>query len=100
MITNENKEYYPIGTVVLLENAKKRIMIIGYKAKTMDKNDAKSQEIIWDYSGCIYPEGLLSSDQILLFNHSQIKNIYYSGFQDEEFKGLKEKLKKIDFANE
>ena len=43
----------PIGTVVLLKNSKKRIMIIGL----LQKQIKDGEEIIWDYSACFYPEG-------------------------------------------
>ena len=43
-------KYLPIGTVVLLKNATKRLMIVGFcvKGDTDDK--------IYDYVGCLYSE--------------------------------------------
>ena len=82
-------KYLPIGTVVMLKNGSKRVMISGFCASTkQDKNK------VWDYSGCIYPEGFLSSDQTCLFDHSQIEKIYHLGLEDdEEEKEFKKKLK-------
>ena len=88
---NYSDKYLPIGTVVLLKDGRKKIMIIGYKAKLINKL-SELNDIVWDYSGCIYPEGLMSSDQILLFNHSQIIQIFHVGFQDEEGKEFKKRL--------
>ena len=51
------EKYLPLGTVVTLQGATKRIMIIGYLPMT-EKN------VVFDYSACIYPEGLLSSEQL------------------------------------
>ncbi len=86
-----NEKYLPIGTVVLLEGAKKRVMITGFCA--IEKNNPNK---VWDYSGCIYPEGFLNSNQTCLFNHSKIEKISYLGLaDDEEEKMFKNKLKKI-----
>ena len=86
----DNEKYLPIGTVVLLKGGSKKVMIIGYKAVVTDTKQTE-----WDYSGCIYPEGMLSSDQLLLFDHSQINEIFFTGFEDEEAKKFHEALKNI-----
>ena len=84
------EKYLPIGTVVLLKGGTKKVMITGFCSITeSDKNKT------YDYSGCLYPEGFLSSNQTLLFDHSQIDKIYFVGYQNEEEKELKEKLKKV-----
>lgn len=80
-----SEKYLPIGTVVLLKNGKKRVMIIGF----MVSSDG---ETIYDYSGCMYPEGVISSTEALVFNHDQIEKIYYMGLIDEEEKEFKERL--------
>ena len=86
-----NKEkYLPIGTVCLLKEATKRVMIIGYAAKGKETGDT-----MYDYVGCMYPVGVIRSDQNLLFNHEQIKDIYYMGYVDDEWKELQPKLKDI-----
>lgn len=73
------EKYLPIGTVVLLKEGKKRVMIIGFCA-IPDGEDKK----VFDYSGCLYPEGVIASDKMLLFNHDQIDKIYHLGLIDEE----------------
>lgn len=84
-----NKEkYLPIGSVVLLEEGKKRIMVTGYAAKGREAGDK-----MYDYIGCLYPEGVISSDQNILFDHDKIKEIYYIGYIDNEWKELEPKLK-------
>lgn len=85
-----NERFLPIGSVVILKEAKKRIMIIGFGAKS--KSDADK---IWDYIGCLYPEGLLDSNQTLLFDHEQIDKIFYKGLVDEEEIAFKKKLNGI-----
>jgi len=86
------EKYLPVGTVVLLKNAKKRVMIIGFAAKGSETGD-----VIYDYIGCLYPEGVISSDKNLLFNHDQIARIFYIGYIDEEWQNLHIELKKAVF---
>lgn len=83
-------KYLPIGTVVMLTGGTKRVMITGFCAM-QDSNKEK----VWDYSGCLYPEGLLSSKQNCLFDHNQIERVYYLGLIDEEEEEFKKKLKEI-----
>ena len=84
------EKYLPIGTVVMLKNGKKRAMITGFCSIS---GDDKTK--VFDYSGCLYPEGFISSNQTLLFNHEQIEKIYYLGLIDEEEKQFKQKLNEM-----
>lgn len=84
------EKYLPIGTVVLLKGGKKRAMITGFCSVAQE-----NQEKIYDYSGCVYPEGYLSSNQVCLFDHNQIEKIFFLGFEDEEEVAFKDKLNKI-----
>lgn len=77
----------PIGTVVLLQGSKKRVMIMGVCQKTVG-----NEEKIWDYAGVIFPEGYISSDKVFMFNNSQIERIYMIGYQDEEQFEFKKKV--------
>lgn len=83
-------KYLPIGSVVLLKGGKKRAMITGFCSVAQE-----NQEKIYDYSGCVYPEGYLSSNQVCLFDHDQIDKIFFTGFEDEEEFTFKEKLNQI-----
>lgn len=85
------EKYLPIGTVVMLKGGQKRVMISGFCAVSGD-----NKLEVYDYSGCMYPEGFLSSTQTCLFNHDQIEKIYHLGLaEDEEEKEFKSKLKKL-----
>lgn len=84
------EKYLPIGTVVLLKGGRKRAMITGFCSVAQE-----NQEKIYDYSGCVYPEGYLSSNQVCLFDHDQIEKIFFLGYEDEEEKAFKDKLNKI-----
>ena len=73
-----NKVDLPIGTIVLLKDSTKRLMITGYYLK--EEHDDQ----IYDYCGCFYPEGLIRTDQVALFNQNQIERVYFLGFSDIE----------------
>ena len=87
------EKYLPIGTVVMLEGATKRLMITGFCAIADDNKDE-----IYDYIGVLYPEGTLSSDETALFNHDQIASVYHIGLIDEEEKMFINQLK-VALAN-
>lgn len=74
----ENK-ILPLGSVVLLHNGTKKVMVIGYGMKTPENPDK-----IYDYCGCVFPEGVLRSDITCVFDKEQIQEIYFAGFQNDE----------------
>lgn len=86
------KKFLPIGTVVMLQGGTKRVMISGFCG--IESGDENKK--IWDYSGCMYPEGFLDSSTTCLFNHDQIQEVYHLGLaDDEEEKAFKEKLNEL-----
>ena len=76
-MNNVGEKFLPLGTVVMLKGASKRLMITGFC--TMAAEEAEG--VMYDYSGCMYPEGVISSDQTALFNHDQIEKICYMGYE-------------------
>lgn len=48
---------------------------------------------MYDYTAVAYPEGTVSADNILVFNHKQIAKIYFVGYcKNEEEKEFKSSL--------
>lgn len=86
-MNNNLGKFLPIGTVVLLKGGKKRLMITGFCSFDEAKKDKA-----YDYTGCLYPEGIISSKQMALFDHSQIEKVYYLGLRDEEEQKFKRNL--------
>lgn len=84
------EKFLPIGTVVMLKGGSKRAMITGF---CIVPNEDKTK--LYDYSGCLYPEGIVKSSQVLLFNHEQIEEVYHLGLVDDEEKEFKKKLNEI-----
>jgi len=70
----------PIGSVVKLKEADKRLVIIGAMQQVNEGEEIKG----YDYVGVPYPEGFLNSDSMILFQHEDIENISYLGFADIE----------------
>jgi len=70
----------PVGSVVLLEESEKRVMITGYiQASVSDEG-----KIIYDYCGCLFPEGYMDAEHMYLFNHDQIQTVFCVGYMDGE----------------
>lgn len=86
------EKYLNIGSVVLLKGGEKRIMVIGY----LPMPEEEGLDKMYDYIGCIFPEGLVSSDEMLVFNHDQIDKVYNIGYEDEESITFKNNLKTIE----
>lgn len=75
-----SQKFLPVGSVVLLKEATRAIVIIGYAVKEADRDQ------IWDYLGCAYPIGVVNEKNNLLFNHEQIEQVIAEGYSDEEGK--------------
>lgn len=70
------KKYLPIGSVVELNGASKKLMIIG--------RCQVCEDVTYDYSACLFPEGYLNKDSLYVFNNEDVETLYYVGMQDEE----------------
>lgn len=82
------EKYLPIGTIVMLKGGQKRLMITGF---CIVSDDDKNK--MYDYSGCLYPEGILSANETAVFDHEQIDRVYNEAYTDEEELEFKKKLK-------
>ena len=71
-------ELLPLGSIVILENGEKKIMIYGRK------QIATKNQQTYDYVACLYPEGNINDEYTYLFNHADIKEIIFKGYSDED----------------
>ncbi len=78
-------EYYPIGTVVVLRNGTRTIMIYG--RKQIQKDTGKE----WDYVACLYPEGNLGDEYNIFFQHEEIEYIMHTGLKNKS----EERMQKV-----
>lgn len=73
------KEYLPIGSVVLLKNGEKKVMIYGRRQRRVTEVDKE-----YDYIACLYPEGNIDENYMYLFNNENIDKVIYRGYSDAE----------------
>ena len=102
------EKFLPVGTVVLLKGGQKELMIISYcivpSGEAYDKNGRVDvTDTMFDYGACVYPEGLVTRDQLFGFNHEQIEKVVFMGYQTDKQKaisailvgGLEERAKRL-----
>ena len=80
-------KYLPIGTIVKLKTGKRKVMITGFCLYDHD-----AAHTLYDYCGCAYPEGMLSTNEVNLFNHGDIEKVFHLGVSDEDEKKFKVNL--------
>ena len=73
------KDLLPVGSVVLLKEGQKKLMICGIL-----QSDATNQGDEYDYMGVLYPEGHIGEQFQYLFYHEDIAQIIFRGYEDEE----------------
>lgn len=92
---NKNEKFLPIGSVVLLKGGTKKAMVTGFCSVV-----AEDKTKMYDYTGCVYPEGYIDFNQICLFNHEQIEKVFHYGYADEEEVEFKKELEEISMQYE
>ena len=84
------KSYLPIGSIVLLKNGKKKVMIYGRRQRRItDKYE-------YDYIACLYPEGNIDENFMYLFDNENIDKVIYRGYSDAEEEAFINHLNSID----
>jgi len=84
---NRYGKLLPIGSIVKLKNVDKKIMVTGVLA--VGQSDKK---IMKDYSGCFFPEGILTGNKLVLFDQEDISEPIYLGYIDSEEKEFKKNI--------
>lgn len=92
-----NKRFLPIGSVVMLNGGKKEVMITSYcifptGTEIKDGKRVQTEKKMYEYGGCIYPEGILDSNVSCAFNHNQIAEILYVGYETDKQQELSQML--------
>lgn len=72
------KSLLPLGSVVLLKGGQKRLMVCGRIQTDV------ATGITYDYSACYYPNGIIDSKELFMFNNDNIQKMFFIGFQDGE----------------
>ena len=84
------KDLLPIGSVVLLKEGQKKLMVFGVMQTDIGADDAE-----YDYIGVLYPEGNVGEEMQFLFNNSDIEEIFHRGYEDEEREDFLKQLEEI-----
>lgn len=84
-------EYLPIGSVVLLKGAIRKAMIIGIIQSTKGEDGVIKEH---DYIAVMFPEGFLNTETMFMFNHDQINDVVYRGYENPERAEFLQKLEK------
>lgn len=74
---NKNRPL-PVGSVVILKGANTKMMVLGYL-----KYGPENRTDIYDYAGCLFPQGYHSPEKTYVFNHDGIERVYFLGYQDD-----------------
>ncbi|MFJ8453935.1 MULTISPECIES: DUF4176 domain-containing protein [Bacillus cereus group] len=82
-----NSQLFPIGSIVILKEGTKKLMIFGRKQQVETDEVRK-----FDYIGCPYPEGYINPDFTYLFNHDDIQEVVSTGYEDQEERTFQENV--------
>lgn len=81
------KNYLPIGSIVLLKEGQKKLMIYGRRQNRVTEPDKE-----YDYIACLYPEGNINENYMYLFDHESIEEVIFRGYSDAEEEALLNEL--------
>ena len=79
----EAERFLPIGTICSVRGNNKLMMITGVFSVEYAGNVR-----MYDYSGCVYPEGMLLRNKICSFNHADIERIQHLGYVTDEYRNF------------
>ena len=86
-----NENLLPIGSIVKVKGTDQPLMITGlYQIQKVDKTQK-----LFDYLGCLWPEGIVDTDENIFFDGINIDKVLFKGYTDEEEKQYQEKLGQI-----
>lgn len=73
------RDLLPVGSIVLLKGGSKKTIIIG----VLQVSEENPEEM-YDYIGVPYPEGYIGEDHAYLFQHENINDIIFRGYENPE----------------
>jgi len=88
------KKLVPAGSIVLLKNAVKKLIVIGIMQQK-NSEQVEGVPMVYDYIGVPYPEGYIGPNSAFLFNHQDIDQVVFTGYEDEEREGFIEVLSTV-----
>src|SRR5699024_9467755 len=91
------------GSIVLLKGRNKRLMIYGRKQlityegikNILAKGGNVREESMYDYIGVFYQERFIDEEHYYIFNHTNIIDIIYEVYEDEEKEDFQKILRQV-----
>ena len=87
---NQIKKYLPVGSIVKVKSVDLMVMVLGFCV-----TDVRQKDTLYDYTGCLYPVGVIDSNKTFLFQHDDIEKVIYYGYMSSEYRTFNEKLLNI-----
>lgn len=84
------EKYLPVGSVCMLKGGQKAVMVVGYGIQPKE-----NPNVVYDYLGALYPEGIVTMDQNMVFNHENIDRVLFKGYETEEQKSFNKQIIEI-----
>lgn len=81
------EKYLPVGSVCMLKGGQKAVMVVGYGIQPKE-----NPNVVYDYLGALYPEGIVTMDQNMVFNHENIDRVLFKGYETEEQKSFNKQI--------
>src|SRR5699024_3990999 len=91
------------GSIVLLKGGNKRLKIYGRKQLITDEGNKNIQaqggnvpeDSMYDYIGVFYTKSCIDEEHTYILNHSDIIDIIFEGYEDEEEEEFQKILKQV-----
>lgn len=80
------EQLLPIGSVVTLQGASRKLMIIGIAVSD------QQTDTTYDYIGEPFPEGYIDTETMFLFNHTDIQEVHFLGYVNAEVQEYRAQL--------
>ncbi|CAM3229673.1 DUF4176 domain-containing protein [Filibacter tadaridae] len=87
---DKGNELLPIGTVLKMDGVEPFIMIYGRK-----QNQVDGDEKLWDYVGCPYPQGHISTNTNIFFQHEDIADVVFKGLETKGELAFRKELNRL-----
>lgn len=81
------KNFLPIGSVITMQGAKRKLMIIGTGVRDKETNKT------YDYVAVPYPQGYLGAEAMFLCNQEDVATLDYLGYVNAEYQMLQAKIR-------
>ncbi len=84
-------KYLPYGSIVKLKNDDRLYMIISLQAKIENNDDKKKYYA--DYISVTLPRGYTNTDDLVLFNATDIDKVMYVGYMNKKIESYYDDIK-------